>query len=242
MRNIKLIKGLPFTVPDIEDITDQLPRHARWEDIPKQYVHKGKDMGYKHTGFRDPADIDTLVIHHSGSPEGTLESHARYHAKKWGAGIGYQLSIDNGRIYQTNDLRSFTFHVGSHNTYTVGIEVNRDLSRNDLTSQEIELLYAAILTVKSLLPIKYIKGHNELNATSCPATSMNRIRQDIQDLEMQMEYMKSVEYANAKAYEIANQTLYLYNLMEKGNDGQQKWARTMLLKMYPFMRDQGLVK
>lgn len=242
MRNIKLIPGLPFVVPEIIDITDDLPRNARWEDIPKQYIHKGKDMGYRHTGFRDPADIDTIVIHHSGSPEGSLESHARYHASKWGAGISYHMAIDKGRIYQTNDLRSFTFHVGSHNTYTVGIIVNRDLSKSDLTSVERELLYAAILTVKKHLPIRHIKGHNELNATSCPCTSMHQIRQDIQNLEMQIEYMKSIEYANAKAYEIANQTLYLYNLLERGNEGQQKWARAQLLKLYPFMKEQGLIK
>lgn len=242
MRNIKLVKGLPFTVPEIVDVTDQLPRKQRWEDIPKNYIHKGKDLGYKHTGYRDPMTIDTICIHHSGSPEGTLEQHANYHASKWGAGIAYHISIDQGRIKQTNDLRSFTFHVGNHNTYTIGIEVNRDLSKGDLTSQERELLYAAILTVKSLLPIKYIKGHNELNATSCPCTSMNRIRQDIEDIEMQMEYEKSAEYANAKAFEVANQTLYLYNLLEQGNEGQQKWARAQLLKMYPYMKDQGLVK
>lgn len=241
MRNIKLIEDLPFEVPEIEDITDVLPKKQTWDELPKHYIHHGKDLGYMHTGPRNAEDIDTIVIHHSGSPEGTLQSHALYHMRKWGAGISYHLAIDNGRIYQVNSLLTFTFHVGNHNTHTIGICVNRDLSKGDMTSQERELLYASILTVKSLLPIQAIKGHNELNATSCPCTSMNKIREDIVNLEMEMAYRKSGLYHTEEAFSVVSRIVGLQEtLSEKGQYSPE--AQRKLLEIGRFMRDKGWVQ
>ena len=197
MRNIKLIENLPFQVLPIIDITASLPRKASWESLKKEYVVKGVwDHKTWHTGFRKPEDIDTIVIHHSGPPNGTLASHAKYHAGKWGAGLAYHISIDQGQIKQCNDLLSFTYHAKGNNTYTVAIEVNRNITEdNDLTDEERNLLYAAILTVKSLLPIKYIRGHKEMPtcATACPVTSMDRIRKDIAAIEAKMAVPKPDE-------------------------------------------------
>lgn len=240
MRNLE-ITDLPYNVPPIEDITDSLPRRKTWEELPKKYIHKGKDLGYSHTGFRDPKDIDTIAIHHSGSPEGSLIQHAEYHARKWGTGIAYHLAIDNGRIYQTNDLRSFTFHVGNHNTYTIGIMVNRDLTKRDLNDQERELLYAAIFSVKAVLPIKHIWGHHEFpsNATTCPGTSMNRIRMDIQSLEEQIQYMNSPNDERARAYSIAERILDLYNKSKEEGYKYRNEAVRKLLSAEQHFRDQG---
>lgn len=250
IRNITLIEGLPFSVPPIEDIVDQLPKKQSWETLPgKKNIIKGIWDGTYHTGLRKPEDIDTIVVHHSASPEGTLEAHAGSHSRNWGAGIGYHISIDKGRIYQVNDLLTFSFHVGGHNSYTVGIEVNRDLSKADLTSQERELLYAAILTVKSLLPITQILGHNELNATACPCTSMNRIREDIQNIEKQMQWKQSSAAREETAYRIANVILWTRNtaqgLDQFGNqtvsEGDRQWALNRLLELEPVMREKGFI-
>ena len=242
LRNIQLVAGLPYNVPEIEDITDELPKKQSWDTLPKkQNIIKGKWDGTYHIGLRKPEDIDTIVVHHSGSPEGTLQAHAGSHSRNWGAGIGYHISIDNGRIYQVNDLLTFSFHVGDHNTYTVGIEVNRDISKRELTSQERELLYAAILTVKSLLPIKHILGHNELNKTACPCTSMNRIREDIAKLEMGMQRNNTKAARLERAYSVANQSTYMYDLA-KGNDGNAEWAMNWLDEVYDIMKERGLLK
>ena len=251
LRQISMIPSLSDKFPKIEDITDSLPKGQPWEKLTKRYRVKGKwDEETYHTGLRTPEEIDTLIIHHSGPPEASLEQHAEYHMRKWGAGIAYHLAVDEGRIKQCNDLLSFTYHVGGHNTYTVGILVNADLSQREMTSQERELLYAAILTVKSLLPIKQILGHNELNATACPATSMNRIRQDIKDLEQRLVYENSDEKANAVAAEIANNILWTYNTFlgydqygkSTVSDEQKKWARDRLLLLEPALRKHKFIK
>lgn len=189
MRNLKLTTtNLLGELPEIIDITDQLPRKQTWEEMPKKNIVKGVWDGTYHTGYRLSGDINTIVIHHSGSPEASIQSHAAYHSRKWGAGIAYHIVISDGKIYQTNNLLSFTFHCGGHNTYTVGIAINRDLRNEDLTDEERRLLYGAILSVKNVLPITEIKAHKELQPTQCPVTSVDRIRKDIANIEEQMSF------------------------------------------------------
>lgn len=242
LRQIKLAGGLPYKLPEIEDITDELPKKQPWETLQgKKYIVKGEwDGKTYHTGLRNPEDINTIVVHHSGSPEGTLQAHAGSHSRNWGAGIGYHIAIDNGRIFQVNDLLTFSFHVGGNNTYTVGIEVNRDLSKGELTSQERELLYAAILTVKSLLPIEHIVGHNELNATACPCTSMNQIRDDIKTLEMRMERSKSKAARKERAYAVVNQATYMYSLIGK-NDGNEEWSLNWFEDFHQYLKSKDML-
>jgi hypothetical protein len=240
LRNIKLMTGLSFNVPEIVDITDQLPKKQSWETLPKkQNIDHDVWDGTYHTGLRNPEDIDTIVVHHSGPPEGTLTSHARYHADNWGGGIAYHISIDEGLIKQCNDLLSFTFHVSGNNTYTVSIEINADLSKREMTSHERELLYAAILTVKSVLPIKYVLGHNELNKTACPCTSMNQIRGDIAKLELQMKAVADPAQIKMNVYKATEQHRYLYN-QYAADPVANKWLEPYLLKMDEITRDMGM--
>jgi hypothetical protein len=243
LRNISMIPTLSAKYPPIEDITDDLPKKHTWSALPnKRYIHHGVDTGEIHLGLRQPEDITTIVIHHSGPPEGSIKSHANYHMKQWGAGIAYHLVIDEGRIWQTNDLLDFTFHVGGHNTYTVGICVNRDLTRGDLSSQERELLYAAILTVKYHIPtVEHILGHNELNKTACPCTSMNRIREDVKALEEQIHYEHSDNNTRASAYAIAERILDLYKKAQNSESPYSDEAVRKLLLLEPVMKENHII-
>ncbi len=117
-------------------------------------------------------------------------------------------------------------------------------------------MYGAILTVKSLYPsITRILGHNEaskelhLPGTLCPATDCNRIRQDVVALETQIAYEQSPEAIHAKAYEVANNVKWLYNLAngkdEYGNAAtpeQRGHAVRKLMQLYPAFKEAGLMK
>lgn len=222
MRNIRLAKNLPFSVPEITDITDQLPKKQTWEEIgSKKWTVQGHWDGHTYLqGFRKETDVTRIIVHHSGSPEGTLISHANYHAGKWGAGIAYHIAIDNGRIYQLNDLLSMTYHAASNNTDSIGIVVNRDLTKKDLTDEERKLLYAAILTVKGLFKIKEVIGHNEAPTcnTLCPGTSMSRIRTDVFNDEKAMalnNVLDNTPNANMqKVYNAYTRFIDLYTLTQ----------------------------
>jgi N-acetylmuramoyl-L-alanine amidase CwlA len=226
MRNLTLTTTNLSNVPPIIDIVDDLPRKMRWEELKKPYRHMGAwDRKTYHTGFRKAEDISGIVIHHAGS-EGTLEAHAKNHIKKWGAGLSYHIAIEGNQIYQTNDLLSFTYHVGNHNTYTVGIVINRDLSKGDLTTEERHALYAAILAVKAVLPIRNIYGHNELNPTACPCTNVQRIRQDIADIE---EKLNIVIPEKNRAVQAFSRMLDLKKKLESDGPHKEEAMRKLLI-------------
>lgn len=249
MRNLQLAPTISSDIPQIIDITDQLPKKMPWEALKKKNIIKGVWDSTYSTGFRKPEDITTIIVHHSGPPNGSLISHANYHASKWGAGIAYHIAIDQGQIKQLNDLRSFTYHAGGNNTYSVGIVVNRDLTGSDLTDQERKLLYAAIMTVKSVLPIKEVLGHREVAPTACPVTSMDRIRKDIFAIEQELILLDSKEKQFEIALRMQNQIMYL-NRMANGKmpigtdatEGQQRWALAELMKFEPEFRRLGWLK
>ena len=249
MRNLQLAPTISSDIPPIIDITDQLPRKAAWESMAKKNIVRGVWDRTYHTGFRDPEDITAIIVHHSGPPNGTLESHAKHHANKWGAGISYHIAIDQGKIKQLNDLRSFTFHAGNNNTYSVGIVVNRDLTNNDLTDLERKLLYAAIMSVKAVLPITEILGHREVAPTACPVTSMDRIREDIFAMEQEQILMNSKEKQLEIAGRMLNQVTYLHRMAngkmptgEASSEHQQNWARLKLMEFEPEFRRLGWLK
>jgi hypothetical protein len=136
-----------------------------------------------------------------------------------------------------------TYHAGNNNTYTIGIEVNRDLTKSDLTDEERNLLYAAILTVKSLFPtIKEIKGHRELPtaATACPVTNMDRIRADIVSLEEQMEYNSSPSAEKVLAFAFASRVASLGDTLSSPTWGAE--ARRKLMLLADVMPQLGLTE
>jgi hypothetical protein len=211
--------------------------------MPKKNIVRGVWDGTMHTGLRRPEDVDTIVIHHA-PPTAPIEIHAKNHAKKWGAGCCYHIMINPEQIVQTNDLMSFTFHCGGHNTYTVGICINRDLREGDLTENERLLLYGAIMSVKEAIPtIKYIKGHNELVATECPVTNVDRIRQDIAALEEQLHYVEK-NAPNEDHINIARMLNRIIDLKGKyeGKGEFQDEARRKLLLVHQSLTELEFYK
>ncbi|KZE80320.1 hypothetical protein AV654_12470 [Paenibacillus elgii] len=227
LRAIQLVQ-LPYSVKPILDITDSLLTSST--------------NPYKMRRFED---ITHISVHHSAVEGGTPEGYARAHVNTngWG-GIGYHIVIKGDQIYQTNDLLTFSYHTSSNNAYTVGISVSGDLSKRNLTSQERECLYAAIMTVRSLfnIPVENVMGHNEYpnNNTACPCISMNQVRADLKDLDMKLKYMGSSESKRKNAYAIANQILYMYN-MAQGSDGNAEWALNKIIQLEPKMKELGLL-
>ncbi|PZD95248.1 hypothetical protein DNH61_11860 [Paenibacillus sambharensis] len=232
LRGLMWSANLPFSsLPPIEDITDQLPKHAT-----------------KIWGWRKYNEVKRLVVHHMAS-EAPLVNQADYHVNShnW-PGIAYNLVVSNGRLLQTNDLLTYTTHAKGANDDSIGIAIHGDLSKREMTSQERELLYAGILLVKSIWPKIAVVGHNEVSATACPCTSMNRIRTDIANLEHQMEFAATPQKQAEMAYRIANELLYLYNL-SKGTDQYGKpveseraeKAQRRLLQLEPEMRRLGFL-
>ena len=77
------------------------------------------------------SEVNTIVVHQTDTAcrgERQIEETADYHVNHRGfCEIGYHVFItENGKIYQTLNLRSNGAHAGSHNAYSIGIVICGD--------------------------------------------------------------------------------------------------------------------
>jgi len=147
LNELKLDKG-----EGIVNVVDKLPHHPR-----------------KHYARRQESDIKYIVIHHSGTKEGSPLSFARYHVEHRGwAGIGYHYVITkDGTIYKTNNITTVCYHARGGNRRGIGVCLVgiEEFSEEQLISLDLlieELLHA--------LPGRKVIGHREVEGsrTSCP--------------------------------------------------------------------------
>lgn len=232
LRNIQVIRDLPFSVKPFVDITDTLP--SRTPD-PEP--------------MRTLEQITHASLHHSAVEGGTIQGYADYHVNKLGwAHIGYHNVIKLDTLYQTNNWLTKSYHTSSHNGYTISFSISGDLSKRALTDIERKLLYAGLLTALSVFPklrIENIRGHNEYpdNATSCPCIDMNQVRADVKNLQMLMDQQNTWEAKIAKVSDMINQFNYMNKLLTPGpSDGNAQWAMNQQLDLYDLMKQQGLLK
>lgn len=172
--------SLPFSIPPIEDITDELPHHPT-----------------KTWGRRKFNEVENLIVHHMAS-EAPLENQAKYHidAHNW-PGIAYNLCVDRNRLVQTLDLLTYSTHARGANHNSIGIAVRGDLSKRPMTITERQLLYAGILLVKNIWPDIKVLGHNQVSATACPCTDMDLIRTDVEALSHQVQEQEEFDQTHA---------------------------------------------
>lgn len=230
MRYVQLIQNLPYDLAPIQDITDTLP--ARKND-PEPY--------------RKTSDITHISVHHSGVEGGTIKGYADYHVNtlKW-YHIGYHMVIVGNRIYQTNDLQTFSYHTSGNNHYTVGISVSGDFTKRPLSDGERQALYGAILTVMDIfkIPVERVLGHNEYPGqnTDCPAFDMNRVREDIKTLQQRMSRVDSWHWKNEQVKDLCNEINFLTSRLALGeSDGNAQWAMNNLLGIREIAKAKGLL-
>lgn len=141
-------------------------------DIVEKLPHSGE---YKQ---RTLDKITTIVIHHSASPAGKFTP---YDFAKWHMSgamkaprIAYHFAIEpDGTVYQTNKLTSVSWHASNANSYSIGVELNGDFTKEHPTKEQLNSLKELI----SYLEIQIghyleVKGHKEVDVTACPGPNM----------------------------------------------------------------------
>lgn len=153
---------------EIVDVRNQLARHPS-----KIYSKRKTDV------------IKYLVIHHSATNSGDAFSFARYHVNNhdW-PGIGYHYVIlEDGTVQWTNNIEVTSYHVKEHNSYSVGICIVGNFTKDVLNTKQKEAVKELVgsLMAQLNLSIERIVGHSEINhgATQCPALDMDALRQYI---------------------------------------------------------------
>lgn len=138
--------------------------------------------------------IKYVAVHHSLTddiPGGKdVEAFAKYHidTNDW-PGIGYHYVIDaDGTVYKCNSASKWTYHVGEHNKFAIGICMVGDF-RDDIPSFEqydalIKLL-KEIVNAYGIRP-ENILGHSEFKGyewKKCPCIDMEQVRRDVSGAE-----------------------------------------------------------
>ena len=154
-------------LPKFVDKRNSLPKHKT-----KRY------------GRRSLSAIKYIAIHHSATTGGSAETFAKSHINKDWPGIGYHFVIEkNGTIVWCNDLETISYHVGGHNTPSVGICMIGNFTKESPTQAQLESTYALVKTLMEMLNISTsnVKGHKEFpnQSTACPGLSMNNFRKEL---------------------------------------------------------------
>ncbi|MFQ5854292.1 MAG: peptidoglycan recognition family protein [Anaerolineae bacterium] len=142
--------------PPIIDLVHDLPRH-----VERRYE------------TRTLAQVQQIVIHHTATdPSVGIEAIATKHVDELGwPGIGYHFVIDaGGRIYQTNNLTTVSFHARQANPTTVGITFSGNFDEAMPTEAQLAgggRLCAYLLRELSL-PLENVRGHKDFVSTGCP--------------------------------------------------------------------------
>lgn len=162
--------------PPVQDITDQLPKHAR--------------LRYDR---RTLSQITHIAIHHTAAPPRVGPARiAELHvaadpsrSKEPWPGIGYHYFVhDDGRIEQTNALETASCHVVRHYGYSVGVVFAGSFMNGKIpTSAQLRAgaHLVAWLMQDLKIPLARVWGHREFpdNMTVCPGgewTQGNRWR------------------------------------------------------------------
>lgn len=158
-----------FVVPPplIQDITAQLPKHAR--------------LRYER---RPLSQITHIAVHHTAAPprigpariaELHIAADPARGKEPW-PGIGYHYFIhEDGRIEQTNALETVSYHVARHSSYSVGVVFAGSFMNGKIpTSAQLRAgaHLLAWLMQELNIPLARVWGHREFpdNMTVCPGS------------------------------------------------------------------------
>lgn len=176
---INVLENLPpqeqiLTSKIITSITNQGINLRSWESLNEQGLSRRADVEW---GSRLISDINTLIIHHTDylSIQRMLILHTQpgYFDNKGAPFIAYHfLILKDGTILWLNPLSQKVWHAKGANDFSIGIALHGNFNQHKPTSRQVDSLKILVATLKKVLPISQIKGHQELDEdgkkTECP--------------------------------------------------------------------------
>lgn len=140
----------------IYNITEELPYHP-----VKRYRSRGVEK------------ITQIVVHHTASDVQDPEQYAKFHVDVRGwPGIAYHFMIRNdGRVYQTNDINTLSYHAAGHNTKSIGVCLMGNFDEHEPRLPQLWAATELISTLMSLFNIESVVRHGDTKATNCPGIS-----------------------------------------------------------------------
>ena len=132
------------------------------------------DVGLQfNSNYNKMKGIEGIVLHNSGvTVLQSVETIHNYHKNKGWAGIGYQYYVrKDGRIYRGRTESMEGAHCVGVNGISIGICAEGNFNEETMSNVQKNAIIDLIKDIKSRYNIKWIRGHREMLATSCPGTN-----------------------------------------------------------------------
>jgi len=150
-----------------------------WADMRAEIRTLSTDEQWASVDTRDFGQIDSIILHHSGSNEPqTIEGIAKYHiGKGWGT-ISYHFILAGDKVFFTAPIKKVTHHAGDkQNPNSIGICVLGDYTEIQLTDGQIEILRNLIHALEEFQGQAwdtkrrlYTLTHGHVWTTACPGS------------------------------------------------------------------------
>jgi hypothetical protein len=126
---------------------------------------------------REPEDIKYVILHHSATASGNVETFRRYHVDQLGYGdVGYHFIVCNGNGGSDGELQEGRpilmtgAHAYGRNKDSIGVCLVGNFTKTMPTEAQMETLYTLLqkLVKRYSISPDHVLGHNEVCSTDCP--------------------------------------------------------------------------
>lgn len=121
---------------------------------------------------RTASDIKYIILHHAAAESCTADDIHSWHLDKKWAGMGYNYFIrKDGTIYTGREELQCGAHTEDYNTSGMGICCEGNYMAETMPAAQKAALIELIKDIRNRYGNLPIKGHRDLNATSCPGNN-----------------------------------------------------------------------
>lgn len=132
-------------------------------------------------------EVEGILLHNSGvSVLQSIEVIHNYHKNKGWAGIGYHYYVrKDGSVYRGRPENMAGAHCPGVNSTSIGICAEGNFNEEIMTEVQKQAIIELVKDIKSRYNIKWIKGHREILATSCPGANfpLEEIKNAVENIE-----------------------------------------------------------
>ena len=155
------------------------------------------------SNYNEMKEVEGIVLHNSGvTVLQSVETIHNYHKNKGWAGIGYHYYVrKDGYIYRGRAETMAGAHCPGANSNSIGICAEGNFNEETMSDVQRQAIVELIKDIKSRHNIKWIKGHREIIATSCPGANfpLEEIKnavENVEDKEISQTTKSIVDLAN----------------------------------------------
>lgn len=149
-----------------------------------EIIETNLEFNSNHSAMKE---VEGILLHNSGvSVLQSIEVIHNYHKNKGWAGIGYHYYVrKDGTKYKGRPENMAGAHCPGVNSTSIGICAEGNFNEETMSEVQKQAIIELVKDIKSRYDIKWIKGHREILATSCPGANfpLEEIKNAVENIE-----------------------------------------------------------